>query len=485
MSHNNNTRPLTLAPRNSRDSMDASYRVAIALLGKGSTNHLHREEMVAAFRKRGVQVQFIVRKDYEPLLEKMDGCEYSYFSIQIPNDWRFRVTRACSHVRTLYPSRDVGKKAVFRAYLANTKGLSGKVLEWLYRLLASSRLSVRLVARLEKMLFRPEVVKGINPKTMDQLILLGIGTTTSELEGSMTWWTGHHGVPVVHVVGNYDNLTSQGFRAVDVERLLVWGPNMRDDAVNFHGIPASRVTKIGSVRYDSIPRIVSDDRSEFLNSLGLDPGCKTILFGGFVMPFHYFEMLEVYRELLGGNEKCQLILRVYPNKVLLNSVYVEPMLAYCKQIPGVYVSIGDPHYRSGARDREVLNIEESELWNSLKHCDVVLNIYSTLSLEGCIFDKPVVNMWYFPEASRTEVRPREYFNYASLLHNRRITSYGAIRTAKNRDELISMIRHAWSHPDELAEQRRETVKYECGVLDGDACERFVEACVEEMKRSEN
>lgn len=462
-----------------------SYRLSIGLFGKGSTNHLHRKEVVESFRKNEIEVDFIVRNDYMSLLEKLDGCRYTSVSFDTPSGWRSIVLNLCGIVRYLYPSRDIAHLKLYKALQDDFRNIYNRIIYKICQLLAIYRCSVRLISAIECLLFQPDSVIGINPRSIDQLLLLGIGTAQSELEAGMTLWARHHKIPVIHIVGNYDNLSSKGFRGIPVDHLLVWGPNMRDDAIRLHGIPPDRITMIGSIRYNINSNILVPDKNDYIKSLGLDPAKKTILFAGFMLEYHYFEMLEIYEQLLHEGENIQLILRLYPNKNFMNSVYIKPLLNYSKRFPNVYVSFADPHYSSGDRNREVLQIEEVELWNSLNFCDVVINIFSTISLEACIFGKPALNMWYFPPSSGAFMRHPVYWDYSQFFHNRRITSYGAIRTARSREELISLIRDALAHPEALSAQRRRTVEDECGLLDGKAVERLVDVCVMEYERKQN
>ena len=461
-----------------------SYRISIGLFGKGSTNHLHRKEVVEALRKKEVEVDFIVRSDYFSLVEKLDGCRYTSVSFKSPGGFRSLILKLCVITRYLYPSRDSARIAYYRFLQDDLRNNRNRIIHKICQLLARYRWSVRLISGIECLMFQPDSVIGINPMSIDQLLLLGIGTVNSELEAGITLWARHHKIPVIHIVGNYDNLSSKGFRGISVDRLIVWGPNMRDDAIRLHGIPPDRITMIGSIRYNTNSNILVPNKNDYIKSLGLDPARKTILFAGFMLEYHYFEMLEIYEQLLNEGENVQLILRVYPNKHLMNSVYIKPLLDYSKQVPNVYVSLADPNYGSGDRNREVLQIEENELWNSLNCCDVVINLFSTISLEACIFDKPALNMWYFQPSSSAFARNPVYWDYSQFFHNRRIISYGAIKTARNREELISLIRDALTHPDALSVQRRRTVEDECGPLDGKACERLVDICVKEYKKKQ-
>lgn len=455
------------------------YRLAIALLGKGSTNHLHRPEVVESFQKQGISVRFLVREDYSDLLIPLDGCHYSKVSFIQQKGWRARLKHFFEYIRQLYPSQDPGRKSYYGMRSKYSRSVGFRILDTLYHLLARYRVIVALVAYLEGILKLYDTVEGISSDTIDQLLLLGIGTASSELEGHLVWWAKDNGISLVNIIGNYDNLTSKGYRGVPVDRLLVWGPNMRDDATNFHGISETKVTEIGSIRYNTSFMKMREDRDTFLLSLGLDPDKKTILFAGFYYEFHYFEMIEVFKRLQQTRGDCQVILRIYPNKILMSSVYMTPLIEFARDMDGVYVSIGDPNYKSGAQNKSVLQIEEHELTHSLRYCDCVVNIFSTISLEACIFDKPAINMYYFPQEFPALARNPVYNEYEKFFHSRRLVSYGAVKTTRGREELIGEIEKALNNPDRFAKERQKTVDLECGVLDGEACTRLVEACKQE------
>jgi hypothetical protein len=462
--------------RERSEAIPTAYRLAIALMGKGSTNHLHRQEVVDALRERGIQVTFLVREDYVGLLQPLPACRYVSCRFHEPSGWKGTLEPLLRHLRSLYPAADPGKRLLFKHRDRTRRGLLGMVLQAVLHGLARYRGIMRLAVAVEGRLFSPDRVQGLDPASVDQLLLLNIGMAGGDREAALTWWARRHGISVVHVVGNYDNLSSAGFRGVPVDALVVWGPSMRDDAVRLHGIPVERVRPIGAIRYNSIDRTVRMDREAFLRSRGLDPAKTTILFAGSLAEFHYFEMLEVLRHLNRAGDRYQLILRVYPNKALMSSVYLDPLVGYASRLPGVYVSLADPHARSGARDREVLQIEETELWHALKHADVIVNLYSTIALEACIFDKPAINMWYFAPDNKLVVASPVYAAFPELQHNRRLAAYGAIRVARSRGELVAAIEEAVRDPLAFKAERQRAVEQECGPLDGRACERLAAVC---------
>ena len=126
---------------------------------------------------------------------------------------------------------------------------------------------------------------------------------------------------------------------------------------------------------------------------------------------------------------------------------------------------------------EVPQIEQDELWHSLKYSDVIVNHFSTMGLEACMFDKPVIYLFYFPQNGYTWIQPPVYYDHGLAIHNRRMLGYGLTRTASNQEELLEAIKDALAYPKKF-ERTPEGVEHEFGPLDGKAVSRLVEVCWE-------
>lgn len=456
-----------------------AYTITLTLIAKGSINNLHRREVVEAFKQKGIHVQYLVREDYHHLISKFDDCRYLKCKF-IEEKGRLKYWRdVFRYFRYLYPGADVCNRHWFRGIMKGKNNFIKRALNRILFILARYRVVMEVLRRIEaKYLYQKQDVIGIDPSEIDQLVLLGIGTHGSDLENILNHWARRYGISVVHMVGNYDHLTSKGYRGGPVDHLLVWGPAMKEDAVKYQGISPYKIRMIGSLRYNAIPKEIRMSRDEFFHRCGFEENAKTILFAGPLGEYHYFEMLQVYEELLKSKIKYQMIFRVYPDKKLMASAYIRPILCYAKSLPRVYVSLSDTNYQSGVKHMEVPQIEQDELWHALRYCDVVINHFSTMGLEACMFDKPVIYLLYFPQTGYTWIQPPIYYDHGLAIHNRRMLKYGLARTASNRDELIEAIVDAVTYPEKYADERRKAVENELGPLDGNAVSRFVEACCE-------
>jgi hypothetical protein len=458
------------------------FRIGIPLLGKGGTNHLHRKALVDAFLKNNLEVCFLVPEDFLPFLNRINGCQYLVYNPpKLDGPFLNRVIGFCQAMRNLYPSRDHYRHWRYKTLKKGNASFLGRTFHSLQFFLATFQWPMRLLASIEGLVYRSFKFDDLNRLNLDQLLILGYGSFVDTSSLPLTWWGIKNKIPIINFIGNYDSLSSKGFRGHPIQKLVVWGSNMRKDANTLQGIPESRISLIGSVRYNDIESLRKESREEFFLKRGLNPSAKTITFAGFFFEFHYFEILSIFNDLKKENSDLQLILRIYPNKRLLRSPFMETLIRQADSDKDIYVSLADPFYREGDKDRVVLQIEEEELWNILRYSDVVINVFSTIALEACIFDKPVINMWYFQKSPGMLTEPI-YLQYPLHWHIRRLQVYGAITTATNRQELMAMIQDVLENPGKHRQERKRLVEDECGPLDGRAAERLSKLCSKALSR---
>jgi hypothetical protein len=452
------------------------YRIGIPLLGKGGTTHLHRKALVDAFWKENIDVCFLVREDYLPLLDQIRGCQYIiYRPPEIKQATLKKIVDVCQSLRQLYPSRDDFRRWRYRNLKKGNPSFLGRTLHSFQFYLATFQWTLRVLAYIEGIIYRSLNFDELNRMELDQLLILGYGSSVDTMSLPLDWWGIKNRISVIHFIGNYDSLSSKGFRGHPIQNIVVWGPNMRRDAKTLQGISEDRIEAIGSIRYNDVDSYKKESREDFFLRRGLDPSAKTILFAGFIFEFHYFEMISILDELKEKGLNLQLIQRIYPNKRLLRSPLMEALIKQADSRQDIHVSLADPFYREGEKDRPVLQIEEEELLNILRYSDVVINVFSTIALEACIFDKPGINLWYFPKVQGL-LRDPVYLQYPLQWHIQRLLSYGALNTANSRLELISLIQDALADPGRNRQQRMKLVEEECGPLDGKAAARLAVLC---------
>ena len=112
--------------------------------------------------------------------------------------------------------------------------------------------------------------------------------------------------------------------------------------------------------------------------------------------------------------------------------------------------------------KDLLNLKYS-----LKYTDLNINYASTISIEACIFDKPVINIGYI-----------DRFKLAyEFDHYRPIYESGSVKLAKTNDELVSFINMYLENPDLDKKARQEIVKKYVEFTDGLSYARNVDTLI--------
>ncbi|MDP1718818.1 MAG: CDP-glycerol glycerophosphotransferase family protein, partial [bacterium] len=107
------------------------------------------------------------------------------------------------------------------------------------------------------------------------------------------------------------------------------------------------------------------------------------------------------------------------------------------------------------------------LADTISSSDVVVGYPSTMMIDVAIFDKPVINIAY-----ERRPHPKNFILWAYRVdHYQSVLKTGAVRLAKNDDELIDQVNTYLADPALDRESRRRLVLEQCGLQDGMAGKR--------------
>ena len=93
---------------------------------------------------------------------------------------------------------------------------------------------------------------------------------------------------------------------------------------------------------------------------------------------------------------------------------------------------------------DVMPEHQKHLGDTLCHADVVVNVASTISVEACIFDTPVVNICFDGAGESPYVKSAR--RYYSFTHYVNITSRGAVRVATSPAEMVDAVAAYLANP---------------------------------------
>lgn len=297
-------------------------------------------------------------------------------------------------------------------------------------------------------------------------------------EGSFALEAQRMGIPVYAAITNYDNIVNMGYRGFTPVRLAVWSRQMADEAIRLHGFPAKKIEITGPVQYDRFMQPLPVERGDFLRSINQDTARKTILFAGGVNINYYYDIYRLFVEQKENvwHKSFNFVVRPYPHAKLLTSPgwrVLEKMFLDA----GVYISNPGSIDASGDRTAELrqgLAFDEGpdELSYLLRYSDVMINYFSTISLEAAICDLPVIHVGYDPYTFGQRFSVTTGFLQRQT-HNRRKLRLSASKVAKSESELINYVDEYLNNRALDRDARREYAVAECGELDGQAGARLV------------
>jgi hypothetical protein len=281
-------------------------------------------------------------------------------------------------------------------------------------------------------------------------------------------------IPTAAFLFSWDNLTSQGRIVPSYDAYLVWSEIIRDDLLRIYpSVDPAAVFVTGTPQFDAHFRTDLEwSREEYCRRIGADSDRPIVLYSTGMpnhMPGEPVIVEDIADRLARRDDlrRPQLVVRVY-----------------AKDRTGRFDDVARrrPEVLFPPVDWEANWLtpmpEDTALWsNMLRHADVGINVASTVSLELCMFDRPVVNVGYNPPA----VPPRQldYRRYYRFDHYRPVVASGAVEVASSPDDLMDAVTGALAAPSLRSARRRALLRDLFGEhLDGNSSQRVVECLIE-------
>jgi hypothetical protein len=292
------------------------------------------------------------------------------------------------------------------------------------------------------------------------------------------------GIKTACWINSWDNLTTKSAYFADFDHYFVWSERMRSELMLYYGKTAALpITATGVPHFDWYRSAEMQlSRAEFCKLLGLDPSRPIILYAMATPHLAPAEDAVVKRlaENLGGDafeNKPQLIVRLHPadNGARLKGHHFTGSVRV--QMPGK-AGGGNifQYYPSPEENREFVN--------SIRHADVVINLASTITLDACVCDRPVISVAFDPSSDGRYQTAIDDFHY-EYEHYRTALQCGAVRIARSHEELLSHIRTYLDHPELEREGRGSLAELWCGPLDGRAAARLASALINAVPAKES
>lgn len=284
------------------------------------------------------------------------------------------------------------------------------------------------------------------------------------------------GIPTATFIYSWDNLP-KGRMAVHSDYYLVWSEYMRDEMRCYYPeVSSDRVIIVGTPQFENYFKLsLIELRSDFFKRLGLNPLRPVICFSGddlITSPYdpQYLEDLAEELRNIPEINRPQIIFRRCP--VDITHRYDSVLKKYPEIIesrPAWIPLLGE--------DWSKMIPTEEDMWllvNIVRHCDLVVNLGSTMGLDFAILDKPAVFVAYQPQGWHPDCH-WNFNNVYSLPHFETVHRLQPVYWARSKEELIVTVLQALEYPDEKRASRDEWIQTITRVPLDQASQRCAEA----------
>ncbi len=293
--------------------------------------------------------------------------------------------------------------------------------------------------------------------------------------------TRKRGKRTASVIFGWDKAVSLGLAGFMPDSVVVWSKVMREEMIKIQEFSPKQLYVAGVATFDiyqSKKRLYS--RDQLFERHGLVPERKLIVFGG-KSPWKYpnYAILDLLAEAIAENRlehKCQIIARLHPLYFKMGSQVSEELMKNYQKIKDKYpniVKLSIPKFRSHRLSFDLHPDEAVEVGSLISNADVLVTMFSTLMVEACICNTPIVNVGFDPVLADAA----HSFDYRSIKidmnqpHNLKVRESGATTIAYNAEELVEYINRYLNSPDFESTERCRFAETICGPLDGQSGRR--------------
>jgi hypothetical protein len=296
-------------------------------------------------------------------------------------------------------------------------------------------------------------------------------TPYHDQDGLLLWAAQHAGLPTLTSVISFDNPTTRARLISRSDRILVWNRFNADEILRaYPELAPGRVGVIGAPQFDlhHRPDLVVDECT-WREELSLPPDRPIVLYGAgptsLVRDEH--RIVEALDRAIGAGRirgGPHVLVRRHPaddpapwrewGRGLRHATVVDPWAAG-----------SDPHRSWPSRADLVVQM------SSLAHSAVHVNVCSSMTLDGAVFDRPQVGPTFVPGDPAASHLVASFYRQE---HWQPIARSGGLTTAGDETELVEAVNDALDHPDRLRAERRRLVEDTLTYVDGRSSGRLVD-----------
>lgn len=262
------------------------------------------------------------------------------------------------------------------------------------------------------------------------------------------------GVPVILLVHSWDNIASRAYLNVKPNRILVWNDEMKIQANRFMDIKPEYISVVGVPHFELYRITITKSKERFKEHYGIAGEnfiityiCNSI-FGVPDEP-EFIEMLLTSLDKL--NIKYTLLLRTLPEQ--RSEYYVNKY----KNDSRVRLHLPSGFFAASIQQINDNGNSINDFVELLKYSDIIINYFSTVSIEACIFDTPALIPMF--NVSLSENNWNTAKKWAMSNHFSPLIKNNLVFTANSFDSIIEQVKGIIFKDIDVLKQTKSLAKY--------------------------
>lgn len=296
------------------------------------------------------------------------------------------------------------------------------------------------------------------------------------------------GVPAGAVIVGWDNTSSYSLPGAPVDWITCWSQIQKEELVHGSDWTPDQINIGGIPSYDGYFRKEwLLPRHEYFAMHGLDPERKLIAYAcSFVSFSPNIQNVEALARLVSNGDLArpsQLLVRLHPNHFLDVPRFAaerEQVRQMARMLPHVHVVEpvplgGELGYYSGE--------DMPEKSSMMAYSDVFTTVYSTMVVEACVHERPVVSVCLDSPTGWPGKFTLPLSRIGGWPTHARFRESGAGRVALDEGQLKAALNYYLHNPAADWQARHEFILRECTFADGSAGKRTAEFLLSKAQKS--
>jgi hypothetical protein len=378
--------------------------------------------------------------------------------------WFFRKSKEVAHLQ-LHKKNNFGILDNFNSNKSKAKNPRGYATRFIYQMTAllHSESWILRYNKWQQLSFRNNSMGKLfhNQLIEDKINLLFFTHQRPPFIAPLIYQAEKLKIKTVSFIFSWDNLASKGRMAGNFDHYLVWSNLMQSDLLHFYqSVKPNQIDVVGTPQFEPyVLERYKTNKEVFYITYNLDSTLPVILFtcndsSSKNDPFY----LELLADYIAANEiKANLIVRTSPADEPNRFLYLKEKYPFIKwNFPEWTLTRknhAEPWTQRVPEFNDILNLK-----SILQFSDVVINVLSTIILDGFLFDKPSICP-VFGNKEKGFDNAMKFLDYA---HLKQVEDSNGVTIVKIESQFMEAVHTVLKNPKALLREQKKFVDLEIG-----------------------